>query len=76
MEDQVVINEFLGVSVEPIVEALRKKVDGVFGKNIFNPSSDDVALGFFPSVTNGLLQANANYNTSGFVAVEAGQAPG
>lgn len=74
MEDQVVINEFLGVSVEPIVEALRKKVDGVFGKNIFNPSSDDVALGFFPSVTNGLLQANANYNTSGFVAVEAGQA--
>ncbi|MGP5449060.1 SGNH/GDSL hydrolase family protein [Pseudomonas helleri] len=62
------INE---VTFDSIDEALRKKVDGVFGKNIFNPNSTDVAIGFFPSVANGLLQANANYNTSGYISVEA-----
>ena len=56
-----------------ILEALKKKVDGLFGKNLLNPGDTDVALGFFPSVTTGALQANANYNASGYVPVEAGK---
>ncbi len=49
-----------------------KMIVGLVSKNLFNPSATDVALGYFPNNTTGVLQANTAYNTTGFIAVTAG----
>lgn len=54
------------------VLVVNNKATGVAGKNLFNPADPDVAIGFFPNHTTGVLQANATYNTTGFIPVVAG----
>ena len=51
----------------------KKSVQGVVGKNLFNPNASDVAIGYFPSNTTGVLTANTSYNTTGFISVTAEQ---
>ena len=60
-------------AVAVVSSALSYKAGGSPRKNLFNPASPDVALGYFPVDTTGLLQASASYNTTGFVPVIAGQ---
>jgi len=50
-----------------------KSVQGVVGKNLFNPNASDVAIGYFPSNTTGVLTANTSYNTTGFISVNSEQ---
>jgi len=50
-----------------------KSVEGVIGKNLFNPNASDVAIGYFPSNTTGVLTANTSYNTTGFISVNSEQ---
>lgn len=61
------------VAVDEILYTLKGKASGAPRKNLFNPSDPDVSLGGFPSNTNGSIQANAAYNTTGFIPVVAGQ---
>lgn len=60
-------------AVQANAASLKKKADGLPGKNLFNSADVDVALGYFPNNNTGVLQANVNYNTSGYVPVVAGK---
>lgn len=62
------------IATYPASYAVDKKVIGELGKNIFNKNAADVALGYFPVSTTGNLQANASFNTTGFIPVTAGTA--
>ena len=57
------------IATYPSSSAVDKKVIGELGRNIFNKNAEDVALGYFPVSTTGNLQANASYNTTGFIPV-------
>ena len=50
-----------------------KKIEGIIGKNIFNPNAVDVAIGYFPNNATGNLQANASFNTTGYIRVDGGE---
>lgn len=63
-------------SFDPVIQAneytnqkTEKVIRGLSGKNIFNPTAPDIAIGYFPVHTTGNLQANASYNTTGFIPV-------
>jgi len=60
------------ISTYPSKNYVDLKTDALVGKNLFNLAADDVAVGYFPSNTTGVLQANASYSTSGFIPVVAG----
>ncbi len=60
------------ISIYPSKNYVDLKTDALVGKNLCNIYADDVALGYFPSNTTGVLQANASYNTSGYIPVIAG----
>lgn len=59
------------IATYPASAAVDKKVIGQLGKNLFNINAADVAVGYFPVSTTGNLQANASYNTTGFIPVTA-----
>jgi len=56
----------------PAAGVVLLKAQAAFGKNLFNIAAVDVSLGFFPLDTTGALQANAGFNTTGFIPVIAG----
>jgi len=62
------------IATYPASSAVDKKVIGELGKNIFNKNAADVAIGYFPVSTTGNLQANASFNTTGFIPVTASTA--
>lgn len=50
-----------------------KTIKGISGKNLFNPNDDNVVIAYFPNNTNGNLQANSSFNTTGYIRIESGQ---
>ena len=65
-------NAPLALETAARISADALKVDGVNGKNLFNPAAPDYAPGYFVVSTNGILQANSAINATGFIPVIAG----
>jgi lysophospholipase L1-like esterase len=67
-------NGTIGTLVDDIVFNLAEKVTAYkkTGKNLFNISDPDCAIGYYLINTTGAITANASYNTSGFIPVIAG----
>jgi lysophospholipase L1-like esterase len=61
------------IAAYPSAGMVEKRLGSVQGRNLMNAQDPEVALGMFPNAATGALQANANYNTSGFIPVTAGQ---
>ena len=57
------------IATYPSSAAVTKKAAAVLGKNLFDITASDIAIGFFPNNSTGNLQANASYNTTGFIAI-------
>lgn len=61
------------VATYPSKAYVDTKPAGALGKNLFDVSNVDVAIGYFPNNSTGVLQASASYNCTGYIPVTAGQ---